>query len=46
VQEKKIAHREHIIEGVENSPKALKMLMSGENDGKMMIRVVHDVPRI
>lgn len=39
VQERKIIHREHALEGLENAPKALAMVMAGENFGKMMVRV-------
>ena len=46
IQEKKIIHREHIIQGLENAPSALKMVMNGENFGKMIVRVLHQEPRI
>jgi NADPH-dependent curcumin reductase CurA len=31
--------REHIIEGLEQFPEAFNMLFTGENQGKLMIRV-------
>ena len=46
VQEKKIIHKEHIIQGLENAPNALRMVMQGENFGKMIVRLIHDQPHI
>lgn len=39
VDEGKIIYREHILNGLENAPKALSMLFTGENKGKMIIKV-------
>ena len=46
VKEKKLKHKEQVIEGVENAPKALQMLMNGENNGKMIVRVLHESPKL
>ena len=46
IQEKKIIHKEHVVQGLENAPRALQMVMNGENFGKMVVRVVHDEPHI
>ena len=35
----RIKYREHIVDGLENAPKALIGLLRGENFGKMLIRV-------
>jgi len=37
--EGKILNRSHIIDGLENAPEALKLLLTGQNDGKLMVRV-------
>jgi NADPH:quinone reductase len=37
LKEGKLKHREHIIEGFENAPRALIGVLSGENTGKMLI---------
>jgi NADPH-dependent curcumin reductase CurA len=39
MQEGKLQGKEHIVEGIETFPSALRMLFSGENLGKLMIRV-------
>lgn len=46
VKEKKLVHREEVLEGVENAPNGLRMLMNGDNQGKMMIKVSHEAPRL
>jgi NADPH-dependent curcumin reductase CurA len=46
VKEKKLKHKEQVIEGVENAPRALQMLMNGENNGKMIVRVLHEAPKL
>ena len=46
VQEKKIIHKEHVLQGLESAPSALKMVMQGENFGKMIVRLVHDQPSL
>lgn len=37
--EGKIKSREHIVDGLNNAPSALRMLFEGKNIGKMMVRV-------
>jgi NADPH-dependent curcumin reductase CurA len=37
--EGKLLNRSHVIDGLENAPQALKLLLSGQNDGKLMVRV-------
>ncbi len=39
VREGKLKYRETVIEGIENAPQAFLMLFSGENFGKLMIKV-------
>jgi len=38
-QEGKLKFGEHVIEGIEQAPKALPLLFSGGNDGKLIIKV-------
>jgi NADPH-dependent curcumin reductase CurA len=33
-----LRHREHIIDGIERFPEALRMLFSGQNHGKLLLR--------
>jgi NADPH-dependent curcumin reductase len=35
----KIKYREHIIEGLENFPAAIRMLFTGENNGKLLLKL-------
>ena len=35
----KLKTKEHIIEGIDNFPKALKMLFTGENFGKLILKI-------
>jgi NADPH-dependent curcumin reductase CurA len=37
--EGKLKSKEHIVEGIETFPETLLMLFSGENFGKLMIKV-------
>jgi NADPH-dependent curcumin reductase CurA len=37
--EGKIKFREHIVEGIDKFPEALQMIFSGENKGKLMLKV-------
>jgi hypothetical protein len=37
--EGKLLNRSHVIDGLENAPQALKLLLTGQNDGKLMVRV-------
>ena len=39
VGEGRIRWREHIVDGLEATPRALNMLFTGENTGKLMVRV-------
>ena len=39
ISEGKITSKEHIIEGIENFPKALRMLFEGKNFGKLLVKV-------
>lgn len=39
IKEGKLKYRETIVEGIENAPTAFKMLFTGENFGKLMIKV-------
>ena len=39
IKEGKLKYRETIIEGLENAPSAFRMLFTGENFGKLMIKV-------
>jgi NADPH-dependent curcumin reductase CurA len=39
VREGKLKYRETIVQGIENAPQAFLMLFSGENFGKLMIKV-------
>lgn len=34
-----LAHREHVVDGLENAPSAFRMLFDGSNMGKLMVRV-------
>jgi len=37
--EGKLQHKNHIVDGLENAVSSLKMLFSGENKGKMIVRI-------
>jgi len=39
MKEGKLKYGEHIIEGIEQAPKALPLLFSGGNDGKLIIKI-------
>jgi len=39
IRDGRLKSREHIVEGIENFPAALLMLFSGENHGKLILRV-------
>ena len=39
IREGKLKYRESIVDGIENAPAAFRMLFTGENFGKLMIRV-------
>jgi NADPH-dependent curcumin reductase len=39
LKEGKIKYREHIIEGIEKYPEALQMLFTGDNYGKLLLKV-------
>ena len=46
VLEKKLVAREEVVEGLEFAPEALKMTMNGENNGKMMVKILHNTPHL
>ena len=37
--EGKLQHKNHIVDGLENAVSSLKMLFSGENNGKMIVKI-------
>ena len=39
VMEGKIKHREHIVDGLENAPRAVRKLFDGTNDGKLIVKI-------
>ncbi len=39
ISEGKITSKEHIIEGIENFPRALRMLFEGKNFGKLLVKI-------
>jgi NADPH-dependent curcumin reductase CurA len=39
IQEGKLKYRETVVEGIENAPQAFNMLFTGENFGKLLIKV-------
>ena len=39
IREGKLKYRESVVDGIENAPSAFRMLFTGENFGKLMIRV-------
>jgi hypothetical protein len=39
LKEKKLTYAEHIVEGLENAPKAFIGLFAGENLGKQLVKV-------
>jgi NADPH-dependent curcumin reductase len=39
LHDRRIQYREHIVEGLENFPSALRMLFTGENKGKLLIKL-------
>ncbi len=44
VREGRIKYREDLVDGLENAPRALIGLLSGENFGKVIVRISPDVP--
>jgi NADPH-dependent curcumin reductase len=42
LKEGKIKYREHVVEGLENAPRAFLGLFKGENFGKLIVRVSED----
>ena len=42
VSEGRIKWRDHVVDGLEQAPQALNMLFTGENTGKLMVRVGPD----
>lgn len=41
IKEGKIMYKEHVVEGVENSPAAFVGMLKGANTGKQVIKVAH-----
>jgi len=39
VDEGLLVHREHVVDGLENAPEALRMLFTGGNRGKLVVKV-------
>jgi len=39
IKEGKLKYRETIVEGIENAPRAFRMLFTGDNFGKLMVKV-------
>lgn len=44
IGEGRIRHREHIVQGLENAPRALLRLFDGTNHGKLIVQVSGDAP--
>ncbi len=42
VKNQQLVYREHIVDGLENAPKAVCMLFDGSNLGKLLLRVLDD----
>ena len=42
IAEGKLQHKNHIVDGLENAVSSLKMLFSGENKGKMIIKISNE----
>ena len=42
VGEGRIRWRDHVVDGLESAPRALNMLFTGENTGKLMVQVGPD----
>ena len=43
VRDGKLSYKEDLVEGLENAPRALLRLLAGDNRGKMLVRVGHEV---
>ena len=39
VEDGSIVHRQHILDGIEHFPVALRMLFRGKNHGKLLLRI-------
>jgi NADPH-dependent curcumin reductase CurA len=39
IKEGKLKYRETVVEGIENAPSAFRMLFTGDNFGKLMVKV-------
>jgi hypothetical protein len=39
IRDGRLVWKDHIVDGLENAPDALNLLFSGQNDGKLMVRV-------
>ena len=40
--EGKLKYREHIVNGLENAPTAIKMLFNGSNKGKLIVKITEE----
>ena len=38
----KLKYRTHVIDGLENAVKAVNMLFTGENKGKLLVQIAED----
>jgi NADPH-dependent curcumin reductase len=39
IKDGKLRYKEHVVEGIENSPKAFLGLYSGKNFGKLVVKI-------
>lgn len=46
LREGKLKYQEHIVDGIENAPAALRVLFSGQNSGKVLVRLDGQAPRL
>ncbi|CAG9315428.1 YFMJ_1 [Blepharisma stoltei] len=46
LQQKKLKFSEHVVDGLENAPSALRLLLKGENTGKVLVRVTSGSPKL
>jgi NADPH-dependent curcumin reductase CurA len=46
LQEGRLKHQEHIVNGLENGPAAIRLLFSGQNSGKVLVRVADLAARL
>jgi NADPH-dependent curcumin reductase CurA len=46
LQEGRLRHQEHIVNGLENGLAAIRLLFSGQNSGKVLVRVADSAARL